>query len=515
MKPIIIDMKDMSDSREVYESRPNPVLAGFIYLILALVVAAFVWMYFSKMDIVVKATGTVAASEEVATVTNQVAGVILERCIEDGQEVKAGDVLYTVSHEEQKLQLETLTKQLQDCEEKEEMLKAYEAWLENGEEFPAELGANAYFGEVTARRNLIESGQENILQAYSGEMSAYNVKMISNEEQISYYEEAVAKLKQVLQDVKSRKNSFQNQEILYWNMVESYLVKYQQILNTYDSKLNELYRLSSSPSVSGGDANGMTVGSATEEITNSIRQTEVQKQTELNLCEKETVAAIENMILEYQQNIAAYQGVLQEYENSREQLKEEGTDNKMRNLVAQEMYNISKELEECKVSQMQLVTQISKLEEEISNATVLAKTDGQVHFLADLVEGDYLGAGMQTLTIIPGIDTTSFVVKSFVENTDIAKLREGMKVTYEIGAYPSKEYGTMNGEVTFVSADLKVNDSGSAYYIVETSVMPQELRNRKGEEAVLKVGMLCQTKIIVEEKTVWDVLLEKLFHVVR
>ena len=86
-----------------------------------------------------------------------------------------------------------------------------------------------------------------------------------------------------------------------------------------------------------------------------------------------------------------------------------------------------------------------------------------------------------------------------------------MAVTYEIAAYPAREYGTMGGEVTFVSADLKVNDSGSAYYEVESQVDAQMLRNSLGEEGALKVGMLCETKIIVEEKRVLSVLIEKLF----
>ena len=38
MKPIIIDMKDMSDSIEVYNSRPNPFLVYTIYTILSFVI---------------------------------------------------------------------------------------------------------------------------------------------------------------------------------------------------------------------------------------------------------------------------------------------------------------------------------------------------------------------------------------------------------------------------------------------------------------------------------------------
>ena len=507
MKPIIIDMKDMSDSTEVYESRPNPALAGFLYGILVMLIIAFVWMYFSKMDIVVKAMGTVAAAEEVPTVTNQVAGVILERCIADGQKVTSGEVLYIVSHEEQTLQLSTVKQQLTDWEEKEEMLKAYQAWLETGEEFPAELAGNLYYDEMAARKKVTELGQENILQSYSAGMSAYNVKMNSNEELISYYEDAVSKLKQVIRDIRARKNNFPKEETLYSNMVENYLVKYQQIVNTYDNRLSELHAQNQNVTVSGGD------GESTTE--NSIRQTENQKITELNLYEKETISAIENTIWGYEQNIMAYKGVLQEYEDSRNALKKEGTEDKKQNLVAQELYNISKELEECKVSQMQLTTQIRNLEQEIADATVRANTDGRVHFLSDLVEGDYLAAGIQTLTIIPDTGDSSFVVKSYVENKDIAKLQKGMKVNYEIAAYPSKDYGRMDGEVTFVSADLKVNNNGSAYYVVETSVTHREYCNQKGEEAVLKVGMLCETKIVVEEKSVLEVLIEKLFHIVK
>ena len=70
----------------------------------------------------------------------------------------------------------------------------------------------------------------------------------------------------------------------------------------------------------------------------------------------------------------------------------------------------------------------------------------------------------------------------------------------------------MRGTVTFVSADLKVNNNGSAYYMVETSINASSLINELGEEAALKVGMLCETKIVVEEKRVLEVLVEKLFH---
>jgi len=351
MKPIIIDMKEISESTEVYESRPNPVLTGFIYLILAMVVVAFLWMGFFKMDVVVDAVGMVAA-EEVVAVTNQMTGTISERLVEDGQFVNQGDILYTISHEEQSMQLTSLENQWSDCVEREEMLKLYEAWLQDGTEFSLNTEENTYYREISARKRLMELQKE----------------------------------------------------------------------------------------------------------------------------------------------------------------KEQWAETELDNLVAQEMYSIAEELESCRQNRNQLQQQISSLKKSIENATVKANISGTVNLVSELVIGDYLSAGTKVLTIIPQGKEDTFIVKSYVENGDIAKIHEGMEVTYEIGAYPSREYGTMTGKVTFVSADLKVNDNGNAYYMVETTVNPGELRNRKGEEAVLKVGMLCETKVVIESKSVLNILLEKMFH---
>ncbi|MBP3593774.1 MAG: HlyD family efflux transporter periplasmic adaptor subunit [Lachnospiraceae bacterium] len=132
--------------------------------------------------------------------------------------------------------------------------------------------------------------------------------------------------------------------------------------------------------------------------------------------------------------------------------------------------------------------------------------------VSELGTGDYISAGTKVLTIIPLGEEDSFFVKSYVENKDIAKIHEGMEVTYEIAAYPSGEYGTMAGKVTFISEDIKVNDSGNTYYLMETSMDLGELRVRNDEDVELKTGMLCETKVVIESKSVLSIWLEKMFH---
>ena len=562
MKPIIVDMRDMSDSTEVYESRPNPVLAGFIYLILAMVVVAFIWMGFFKMDVVVDAVGTVVAAEEVATITNQVSGTITGRMIEDGQTVNKGDVLYTISHEEQTIQLTSLEKQLEDSKNRKEMLKLYDGWLKEGTDFALSAVDNPYYSEIATRKMLVELQGENSQQLYSKELSTYETKLSVNESMEEYYNDAIAKSRQLVEAIKSRSNPFSKEDAYYHNFMENYIVQYQNTDIQYEAKVNslrsertgvedsmkaleeqlEVLRAQMSEVVqpvmlvSGGDMIDVTDAEVQQEqlqqmelqaksleeqldalkksketVDSGISDYLLQKSSALASYEKESIAAVENSILVYEQNLASYEGAELEYANGKNTLKEQGVELELQNLVAQETYSVAEELEACRQTQQQLEQQISSLQKSIENATVKATMSGTVNLASELVEGDYLSAGTAVLTIIPKTDESAFIVKSYVENTDIAKVHEGMEVTYEIGAYPSREYGTMTGEVTFVSADLKVNDSGSAYYVVETSVTPGELRNRMGEEAVLKVGMLCETKVIIESKSVLEILLEKVF----
>lgn len=554
MRPIIIDMKDMSDSREVYESRPNPVLPGFIWLLFVMMAAAFVWMAFFKIDIVVKATGTVSAAEEVATVTNQVSGTITTRMIEDGQNVEKGDVLYTISHEELDLQLSALKEQLEDYRDKEEMLHAYMNWLEEGKEFSIALMDNLYYSEIASRKLLVELSEQSMQQAYVGELSVYETQLDANNTMIDYCNDAIYKSRQLIEAIKSKSNTFGSEDAYYWNYMENYLVQYQNIISQYDVSINNLLRESDTAkqimeeletkkqelqniiqgveinTVLASDADEAQALQAQQQIQsieaqiiaqkavkeaadNSIKEYNTQINSALSAYEKENIAAIENSILGYEQNLAAYEGKRMEYENGRATLLGQGTGVELENLVTQEKHSVATELATCRQSQLKLSQQIQSLNQSIENTTVRANIGGTVNFAVDLVEGDFLGAGTQVLSIIPESEMGAYIVKCYVENKDIAKIHEGMEVTYEIAAYPSREYGTKRGDVRFVSADLKVNNGGSAYYMVEASVDAGQLCNQKGEEGSLKVGMLCETKIVIEKKSVLEILVEKLFHI--
>ena len=98
-----------------------------------------------------------------------------------------------------------------------------------------------------------------------------------------------------------------------------------------------------------------------------------------------------------------------------------------------------------------------------------------------------------------------------MENTDIARVKEGQAVKFEIAAYPSGEYGYFEGIVENIARDISVDQSaGYAYYLVKVKCDNMTLKGKDGKEAKLMNGMACQAKIVIDEKNVLTYLLEKI-----
>lgn len=94
-------LRDMSDSAEIYESRPNPFIIYIIYLLAAILAAGIGWMYFSDIDMVVKGNSVFRSNEKARYVSADTGGVIAECNTEEGQYVNKGDILFVINSQEQ------------------------------------------------------------------------------------------------------------------------------------------------------------------------------------------------------------------------------------------------------------------------------------------------------------------------------------------------------------------------------------------------------------------------------
>ena len=133
MKPIILNMSEMSDSREVYDSKPNRFFAIFIYTILLILVIAIAWSYFGRIDIVVKSEAIIRPNSQISTIINTVAGNLEEVNIADGNQVSEGDILYRINHEDVDTKLNFYEEQKRTIEKSIALLSKYKSSIEQEE----------------------------------------------------------------------------------------------------------------------------------------------------------------------------------------------------------------------------------------------------------------------------------------------------------------------------------------------------------------------------------------------
>lgn len=130
MKPIILNLSEMSDSREVYESKPTIVIPMFIYGVLGMLMIAFIWMYFGHIDVVVKSEGMIRPNNQVGTIVNTYGGTLQDVQVSDGDYVDEGDILYIIDHKEVLAELEYYNNQLNEANLILEMLNKYKKSVE-------------------------------------------------------------------------------------------------------------------------------------------------------------------------------------------------------------------------------------------------------------------------------------------------------------------------------------------------------------------------------------------------
>lgn len=548
MKPIIVDMKNMSDSTEVYESKPNRFLIYTIYLILTILVVAVLWMALSKMDIVVKSSGIFKGSNAVYEISSGVTGSVKETHIENGQYVTEGDVLYVLSIDELSDTILRYQNELEAAKARLEILSAYEKSLTGDKAELEALSDNSYYDEFINRRELLYSNVNLNESDTAGQVTLYQGNVDSISGTIAKYNEKIGKLNTVKQCVIARNNTFDASEGIYYSMVSSYLASYNYTSLQYDNQINEYQRqideyeeqmkkaeteaskeyepATGDETVSGNDIPNENEVNTTQSAGVTVDVNALKKQrddliTARDSVTKEKTQALINLELQQlttiEQQISGYSDTILSLETNLTSAKLQldavnGVDNEAKETVAilTEKGNIAAEILTYEDKVKECETYLKSYDIQNDNCIVKANVSGYFYISQELKTGSFVQEGTAIGTIYPEAES-KYYAEIYVENTDIAKIKEGQEVKFEIAAYPSSEYGYFEGTVENIAKDISVDQStGNAYYLVKVKCENMTLKGKDGEEATLMNGMACQAKIVIDEKNILTYLLEKI-----
>lgn len=507
MKPIIMDLKDMTYSREFMESRPNPIIPIFIYVLISILVIALLWSCFGEIDIYVKSTGVVRPNDKVSSIRNFVTGKVESVFYEEGKEVKKGDILFTLESKNLELERDNLSKQLKKAKvERSNLEKFKQSILDNTNYFDetSEAEKEYYY------KYLKFTTDQEITRKQTANTSLDMQQLTSSEKytqevlrtQIDNTEDKLKNLELLKQSIEANKSKFASNTGEYYSRFleytlskQTYSMELEQKKEAYDSAI-ALYDIGAISKVELDHARNsyenadITSKSYSNKVISQLKTELKQSKDQL----KELTLSLEKSNM----NSTVYQGKQQYNASSVEKLR------------LDTLVQIDEQLDAVENSVETLEKNLNSTMINIQNSTISAPIDGTVNVINEVNMGDFIQAGMEIATIIPD-NNSEYRVQLYVSNKDIANLKEGQAINYHFYALPYREYGAVEGKIVKIGTDAKVDQgTGMSYYPVEATVQNKPLYSYKGVKAEIKVGMTCDAQVITGSKKIMFWALEKM-----
>ena len=547
MKPIIINMNEVTDSVEMYNSKPNRAIPITIFTLAFMLVATIIWMFLYRIEIVVKNDGIFKRNEAVMDIPVMVSGTISDIKVENGAKVSAGDVLFTIENEELTDKLDKYEKELSEVNERIDALKTYEGLINTyASEFPKEY-ANKYKEEFENRLNLLltkvqagQNGAENQIAILSESVSVAKRSVEDNESRIGKLEV----LKECLRNgsteypggdsyyqgiLNSYHSSFNLMVLQYDNQIADcnrQKDEYDRLVRDYEGKIAALNASSvAHTSSEGGETTAPaavdnSAGLYTSSLESAKKQRDAAGRRAAELA-SEKVSALNNLNT---QQVNSVEVQIEELKGAKTSLSMNLANSKVQLNTARNSFNndekevlylseknaLAGEILQYEEKKKSLENTLDELKAVAKKREIKAASSGVFYSKQEISLGMAVGEGTSLGVIYPE-EETIYHAELYIKNSDIAKVSEGQTVKFDIAALPSEDYGYFEGVVDSISKDVTVNpQTGQAYYIVKVSCKDMNVDCKEDKESVIMNGMACRGRIVIGEKTLGKYLLEKI-----
>lgn len=507
MKEVIVDLKDMSDSKEFLNAKPNAFFGVFIYILIAAVIVALIWAYNSEIETYIKAPGIVRPKNDVSTVKSQVMGKVEKVYVTDGDYVKKGDPLITIDKETATLGLAKINTEIEMVSnETRNLTKQKESILTQTNLFdrnkPDEelyyYAVEKYFKD---NDYIIKQTSDEVYDTNS------NIKLLSEQieqsnKNLSKYYKDLENAKLFKDSVMQETNLFTNNDLEYHINMETYLKNVSDMQKNIDIATNEYNK------------------QYTLFVAGAVSKKELEDS--------------ENIKLNYEDELTKYklsQISMADSKIANLESQEEGLIGNKINLETQ--YSIyggktidsSIELEQMKLSNVSQIESVIKANEEklkaleiqkqeleinLSKSEIKAEQDGVVSVYSKISEGDFIDTSGTLMSILP-IDSNTFKLNIEVSNKDISSIYVGQEVKVKFLALPYQDYGVVKSTVSKISPDIKFDsNTGQYYYLVESILENKPITSYSGEEKDILVGMACEANFLETKTSVLNWILDKM-----
>lgn len=500
MRAEIVDFKDLTDSRELLEAKPPKLFMIFTYILIMLIVVAFIWAYFGRIDIHISTQGIVRPAEQVSSVLNPHSGRVETVYFENGMRVNAGDVLYTLETRDFDFLVEHYRAMLAEIDEELADLRKYRESIEREENLfnPSDERyytlVEQYLADIRHLRVQIREESNFVANQRADANLALGSISLSEQQKIR----EIANLEQYVRSVRTHTNLFAQGAHDFHLKFLDYERRYnaaQLLVDTakraYDTAL-ELF----------------DVGDITEAELNAVRAELNTVRQDVEQLRNIEILSTEARIAEVQQELEGLTIARRRAEHAvgthitdSESAELTLTRNRLQ-LLAETDSKISVYESSHADVERELSRTIQEFETGERDFVVHATIDGHLNLLQNVTPGEFVPGGQEIATIIP---TSADVlrIELAIPNRDIANIRIGQDINFNILALPYRNYGRVRGVVHSIGADARVNQfTGEMYFLVEAHIANEPVADHRGNLAAIQVGMLVEGQVITDNQRI-------------
>lgn len=125
MKEIVLNIDELTDSKELYGERPNPFISYFLYSVASLLIVVIIYANVGTIEIVARTTGMIRSNDNVGTIASLISGKVVEVDYVDGQIAQEGDLLFEIDTSEIELTHDTYLELKNEYQFKLDMLDKF------------------------------------------------------------------------------------------------------------------------------------------------------------------------------------------------------------------------------------------------------------------------------------------------------------------------------------------------------------------------------------------------------
>lgn len=155
----------------------------------------------------------------------------------------------------------------------------------------------------------------------------------------------------------------------------------------------------------------------------------------------------------------------------------------------------------------ELLSREAEIEEQNKLFILRSPVNGSVQSLTGIQTGSYVFANQKIAEISPN---AQLIALCYVKPTDIGLIRKGQQVNFQVDAFNYNQWGFISGKVIDISDDIIFSDQGVAVFKVRCVLGSDHLKLKNEYRGYLKKGMSFTARFLVAERTLFELLYDKL-----